>query len=186
MRKSIFLSGEPAGEGEDPELIPAAGNGSAEAAARTRNLWRTTLRVSRALFLRFARMALRFRRASLTCSRRRPRFLRRSSARSVATGTRPGWSGVCGPDFRSQRSRKGTTASQVWRFDQGGRSRGPPGRGRLGSWRLGIPLRPLWLRRRSGDQGLPRKPRPRHARRPGTVPWRPVRREGWRERRSCR
>ena len=33
MRKSIFLSGEPASEGEDPELIPAAGNGSAEAAA---------------------------------------------------------------------------------------------------------------------------------------------------------
>ena len=34
-----------------------------------------------------------------------------------------------------------------------GGERGPPGRGRLGSWRLGIPLRPLWLRRREGAEG---------------------------------
>ena len=78
--------------------------------ARTKSRWWTTSRALRASSWRSARMALRFRRVSLICSRRRPRSLRRSSARSVATSTRPEWSGVCGPGFRSQRLRKGMTA----------------------------------------------------------------------------
>ena len=41
----------------------------------------------------------RLRRRSWRCSRRRLRSSRRSSARSVATGTRPEWSVACGPRF---------------------------------------------------------------------------------------
>ena len=59
--------------------------------ARTKSRSRIILRAFRASSWRFARTALRSRRRSSTGSRRKPRSLQRSSARSVATGIRLGW-----------------------------------------------------------------------------------------------